>query len=157
MRSANFYHLEIKFHINHLENVSEGFTDKLHDELYGGNYKQLEKLLVIDAKIIAFSLAIQESIQKLVEKKDLLLKSAGQLFMDNACCNESGNKNITSLQYFINNDKNIEIYNNTVFSLTSVLHDIKILTQSAIMLSDINTKRTFPVLSNDFKVVTIFS
>ena len=145
-----------KFHINHLENVSEGFTDKLHDELYGGNYKQLEKLLVIDAKIIAFSLAIQESIQKLVEKKDLLLKSAGQLFMDNACCNESGNKNITSLQYFINNDKNIEIYNNTVFSLTSLVHDIKILTQSAIMLSDINTKRTFPVLSNDFSEETIY-
>jgi len=145
-----------KFHINHLENVSEGFTDKLKDELSTGNYKQLEKLLVIESKIIAFSLAIQESIQKLVEKKDLLLKSAGQLFMDNACCNESGNKNITSLQYFINNDKNIELYNNTVASLTSLVHDIKILTQSAIMLSDINTKRTFPVLSNDFTEETIY-
>jgi hypothetical protein len=145
-----------KFHVNHLENVSEGFTDKLQDELYGGNYKQLEKLLVIDSKIIAFSLAIQESIQKLVEKKELLLKSAGQLFMDNACCNESGNKNISSLQYFINNDKNIELYNNTVFSLTSLVRDIKILTQSAIMLSDINTKRTFPVVSNDFSEETIY-
>ena len=145
-----------KFHINHLENVSDGFTEKLQDELYAGNYKQLEKLLVIDSKIIAFSFAIQESIQKLVEKKDLLLKSAGQLFMDNACCNESGNKNITSLQYFINNDKNIELYNNTVSSLTSLVRDIKILTQSAIMLSDINTKRTFPVLSNDFSEETIY-
>jgi hypothetical protein len=145
-----------KFHVNHLENVSEGFNDKLQDELYGGNYKQLEKLLVIDSKIITFSLAIQESIQKLVEKKELLLKSAGQLFMDNACCNESGNKNISSLQYFINNDKNIELYNNTVFSLTCLVHDIKILTQSAIMLSDINTKRTFPVLSNDFSEETIY-
>jgi hypothetical protein len=153
---VNFLPSLKKFHINHLENISDGFTDKLQDELYAGNYKQLEKLLVIDSKIIAFSLAIQESIQKLVEKKDLLLKSAGQLFMDNACCNESENKNITSLQYFINNDKNIELYNNTVSSLTSLVHDIKILTQSAIMLSDINTKRTFPVLSNDFSEETIY-
>ena len=153
---VNFLPSLKKFHINHLENVSEGFTDKLQEELYAGNYKQLDKLLVIESKIIAFSLAIQESIQKLVEKKDLLLKSAGQLFMDNACCNESGNKNITSLQYFINNDKNIELYNNTVASLTSLVHDIKILTQSAIMLSDINTKRTFPVLSNDFREETIY-
>jgi len=153
---VNFLPSLKKFHINHLENVSEGFTDKLQDELYAGNYKQLEKMLVIDSKIIAFSFAIQESIQKLVEKKDLLLKSAGQLFMDNACCNESENKNITSLQYFINNDKNIELYNNTVASLTSLVRDIKILTQSAIMLSDINTKRTFPVLSNDFSEETIY-
>ena len=145
-----------KFHVNHLENVSGGFTDELYDELYSGNYKQLEKLLIIDSKIIAFSLAIQEAIQKLVEKKDLLLKSAGQLFMDNACCNESSNKNITSLQYFINNDKNIELYNNIVFNLTSVVNDIKILTQGAIMLSDINTKRTFPILSNDFSEETIY-
>jgi len=153
---ANFLPSLKKFHINHLENVSDGFTDKLHDDLNTGNYKQLEKLLVIDSKIIAFSLAIQQAIQKLVEKKDLLLKSAGQLFMDNACCNESTNKNITSLQYFINNDKNIEVYNNTVSSLTALVRDIKILTQSVIMLSDINTKRTFSVLSNDFSEETIY-
>jgi hypothetical protein len=76
--------------------------------------------------------------------------------MDNACCNESGNTNVTTLQYFINNDKNIEYYNNIVFSLTSFVHDIKILTQSAIMLSEINTKNTFSVLSNDFSEETIY-
>ena len=145
-----------RFHVNHLQNVSEGFTEELQNELYSGNHRQLEKLLVINSKIIAFSLAIQEAIQKIVEKKNLLLKSAGQLFMDNACCNESGASSVTAIQYFINDDKNIEIYNNTVFSLSALLHDIKILTESAIMLSEINTKRTFPVLSNDFSEETIY-
>jgi len=145
-----------KFHINHLQNVSDGFTEELQNELYSGNNRQLEKLLVVSSKIIAFSLAIQEAIQKIVEKKNLLLKSAGQLFMDNACCNESGVSNVTAIEYFINDDKNIEVYNNTVLSLTTLLHDIKILTESAIMLSEINTKRTFPVLSNDFSEETIY-
>lgn len=145
-----------KFTVSHLQNVSDGFTEELQNELYTGNHRQLEKMLVINSKIISFSLAIQESIQKIVEKKNLLLKGGGQLFMDNACCNESNNISMTSLQYFINDDKNIEIYNNTVSSLSALLHDIKILTQSAIMLSEINTKRTFPVISNDFSEETIY-
>jgi hypothetical protein len=145
-----------RFHINHLENVSEGFTEELQNELYTGNHRQLEKLLVINSKIISFSLAIQEAIQKIVEKKDLLLKSAGKLFIDNACCNETSATSVTSFQYFANDNKNIEVYNNTVFSLSALLRDIKILTESAIMLSEINTKRSFPVLSNDFSEETIY-
>ena len=145
-----------KFHVNHLQNVSDGFTEELQNELYTGNHRQLEKLLVINSKIIAFSLAIQEAIQKIVEKKNLLLKAAGQLFMDNACCNENNTSSVTSFQYFINDDKNIEVYNNTVLSLSALIHDIKILTESAIMLSEIDTKRNYPVLSNDFSEETIY-
>ena len=145
-----------KFNVSHLQNVSEGFTEELQNELYTGNNRQLEKLLVINSKIISFSLAIQEAIQKIVEKKNLLLKGAGKLFMDNACCNESGNTSITALQYFINDDKNIEVYNNTVSTLSGLVNDIKILTQSAIMLSEIDTKRSFPVISNDFSEETIY-
>jgi hypothetical protein len=145
-----------RFHVKNLVNVTDGFTEELQNELYTGNYKQLEKLLVIDSKIIAFSLAIQEAIQKLVEKKELLLKSAGQFFMDNACCNEKGNNTVTTLQYFINEDKNIEYYNNIVQSLSSLVHDIKLLTQSAIMLSEVNTKRTYPEISKSYSEETIY-
>jgi len=145
-----------RFNISHLQNISEGFSEELQNELYTGNNRQFEKLLVLHSKIIAFSLAIQEAIQKIVEKKNLLLKSAGQLFMENACCNETNISSITTLQYFINEDRNIELYNNTVLSLSGLLNDIKILTESAIMLSEINTKRTFPEISNDFSEETIY-
>ena len=145
-----------RFHVNHLENVTDGFTEGLQNDLYTGNYKQLEKMLVIDSKIIAFSLAIQEAIQKLVEKKDLLLKASGNLFIDNACCNDSGTNTMTTLQYFINDDKNIEIYNNIVNTLSLLVRDIKILTQSAIMLSEENTKRIFPEVSKTFSEETIY-
>ena len=153
---TNFLPPLSRFHVKNLQNVSDGFTDELQNEIYTGNYRQLEKLLVIDAKIISFSLAIQEAIQKLVEKKNLLLKSAGQIFMDNACCNEEGNKTITTLQYFINEDKNIEYYNTIVAKLSSFVRDIKILTDSAVMLSEVNTKRIYPEVSNDFSEETIY-
>jgi hypothetical protein len=156
LKWTNFLPPLKKFHVKHLENVTDGFTDELQNDLYTGNYRQLEKILVIDAKIISFSLAIQELIQELVEKKNLLLKSTGQLFMDNACCNEGNNINVTTLQYFINENKNIELYNTTVEKLSALVRDIKILTDSAIMLSELNTKRIFPEISNDFSEETIY-
>jgi len=145
-----------KFHINNLQNTSEAFLSELQDDLQSGNYRQSEKILVVQSKIIAFSLAIQEAIQKIVEKKNLLLKSGGQFFMDNACCNEQNASSLTTLDYFINDDKNIEIYNHIVFSLSALLKDIKILTEGAIMLSEINTKRSFPLITDDFSEETIY-
>ena len=156
LKWTNFLPPLKKFHIKKLDNVSSGFTEELQNELVTGNHRQQEKLLVIDAKIIAFSLAIQETIQSLVGKKNLLLKSAGQLFMDNACCNEGGNTTVTTLQYFVNEDKNIEFYNTIVANLSALVRDIKILTDSAIMLSEVNTKRIYPNISNDFSEETIY-
>lgn len=156
-RWTNFLPPLKKFHVKKLQNITDGFTEELQNELYTGNYRQLDKLLVIDSKIISFSFAIQEEIQKLVEKKTLLLKSGVQLFMDNACCNEENANLITTLQYFINDDKNIEIYNSIVSDLSALVRDIKILTDSAIMLSKVNTKRTYPELSNDFSEETIYT
>ena len=144
-----------RFHINNLDNVTNGFTEELQNEFQTGNYRQLEKLLVIDSKIISYSLAIQESIQKLIEKKDLLLSSGGKPFMDNACCNEKTNE-ITTLGYFINEDASIENYNQIVKKLSALVRDIKILTQGAIMLSEVNTKRIYPEVSNDFSEETIY-
>jgi hypothetical protein len=145
-----------RFHVKHLDNITSGFTEELQRNLSTGSKELLEKLLVIDSKIIAYSLAIQEEIQKLVEHKNLLLKSASQLFIDNACCNEPGSTNVTTLQYFIKENNNIELYNNIVTSLTSLNRDIKILTESAIMLSDVDTKRIYPMLSNEFSQETIY-
>ena len=157
LKWTNFLPPLRKFHVKNLDNITSGFTEELQSELNSGSHRQLEKLLVIDSKIISYSLAIQEAIQKLVEKKDLLMKASGRPFMDNSCCNEVGNKTMTSLQYFINEDYNIENYNNIVASLTGLMRDIKILTQSAIMLSEVNTKRSYPEISNDFSEETIYN
>jgi hypothetical protein len=145
-----------KFSIIKLDSITDGFEQELHNELKNGNYRQDEKLLVIESKIISYSLAIQECIQKIVDKKNLLLKASNKYFTDNACCNEPGNKTMTSLQYFINEDNNINNYNNTVIKLTSLMRDVHILTSSAIMLSNIDTKNHFPMLSNEISEENIY-
>jgi RNase H-fold protein (predicted Holliday junction resolvase) len=145
-----------RFHIKGLQNVTDGFTEEFEREIKLGSNKQLEKLLVIESKIIAFSLAMQEEIQKIVEKKDLLLRSSVNPFMDNACCNEKENANKTTLEYFVNDNANIGIYNNVVKELSAVLQDIKILTQGSIMLSTVDTKRIFPEIPENFSEETIY-
>lgn len=145
-----------KFHVPNLQNVSNSFNDELYNDITSGSKHQLEKLLVVQSKIISFSLAIQECIQKIVEKKDLLLVSSGKFFMDNACCNENGSYSMTSLQYFAEEDNSINVYNEIVYHLSKLMKDIKILTTSAIMLSTVNTKRKFPSITTDFSEETIY-
>ena len=144
------------FHIKGLENISDGFTEELKSDLISGNSNQIDKLLVIQSKITQFSLAIQEDIQKIVEKKDLLMKASGQPFMINACCNEGDYSVLTTLQYFIKENPNISINNQIVRELTSLLRSSNKLSESAIMLSEVNTKRLFPNISNDFNDEIIY-
>ena len=144
------------FHIKNLENISEGFEDELKSDLVSGNPKQIQKLLVIQSKITQFSLAIQEDIQKIVENKDLLMKASGQPFMINACCNEGEYMTLTTLQYFIKENPNIGINNQIVRELTSLLRSSNKLSEGAIMLSEVDTKRIFPDISNDFNDEIIY-
>ena len=145
-----------RFHIKGLQSVTDSFNEDFEREIKIGSHKQFEKLLVIESKIIAFSLAMQEEIQQIIEKKDLLLRSANNPFMDNACCNEKENVNKTTLEYFINDNPNIGVYNNVVKELSAVLQDIKILTQSSIMLSTVDTKRIFPEIPENYSEETIY-
>jgi hypothetical protein len=144
------------FHVKGLTTVSEGFEDELKSDLTSGNPKQLEKLLVLQSKIIQFSLAMQEDIQKIVETKDLLMKASGMPFMVNACCNETDLSNLTALQYFIKENSNIGVNNQIVRELTSLLRSCYKLNESAIMISEVDTKRIFPDISNEFSDEIIY-
>jgi hypothetical protein len=144
------------FHIKGLTTVGESFEDELKSDLTSGNPKQLEKLLVLQSKITQFSLSMQEDIQKIVETKDLLMKASGLPFMVNACCNETDLSNLTALQYFIKENPNIGINNQIVRELTSLLRSCYKLNESAIMLSEVDTKRIFPDISNDFSDEIIY-
>jgi len=155
-RWTNFLPPLRRFHVKGLQNVTSGFNDELLHEIKIGSHRQLEKLLVIESKIISYSMAIQEEMQHIVEKKDLLLKSSVHPFMDNACCNERDNASMTALQYFIKDNSNIEINNNVVRELSNVLNDLRILTEGGIMLSEVDTKRIFPEISNTFSEEIIY-
>ena len=75
LKWTNFLPPLYRFKIRGLQNVTDGFIDSLLKDIRQGLPSQHEKILVIQSKIIEFSFAIQESIQKIIEKKDLLLKN----------------------------------------------------------------------------------
>jgi hypothetical protein len=124
--------------------------------LKSGFKKQDEQILVIQSKIIQFSLAIQERIQTIIDKKQLLLtNAANNPFLENACCNEKENSGQTAIQYFEQIDKDIELFNTTVKSLSNLLYDIHAVSKAPSFISKKDTKIQYPVLSNDFNEETI--
>ena len=146
----------VKFKIKGLMNITSEFKSKLLGDLKIGASTQRENLLIVESKIIQFSLAIQEKIQNVIDKKKLLLtNAANEPFVENSCCNE--NSSISTIDYFIREDGDIGSYNQIVKELANILSDITFITKAPLFFSEVNTKNIYPVLSNqEFNEETIY-
>lgn len=145
----------IPFRIKHLLNISEEFKKSLLSDLRSGSANQREKILVIESKIIQFSLAIQEKIQEIVRNHKVLLHSANnEPYLENACCDTS--ENISTVDYFMARSPNIDEYNKIVGRLCNILDDIRANTEPIILYSDINTKNFYPPISSNFDERTVY-
>ena len=143
------------FSIKSLNDISSDFKRQLKQDLINGLPDQREKILEIQSKIIMFSLAIQEKIQNIINKKTLLLtKSNNEAYLENSCCNEK--KNQTTIQYFEDTDSDITEYNKIVYRLTNLMVDIVNYSKATLIFSNINTKNIYPPLSQNFDDKTIF-
>ena len=74
-------------HIKTITPPADNYKNSIIDDLKRGNYKQHEKILVLQSKIIFYSLEIIQFIQNLVKKKTMLLVAANSPYLENACCN----------------------------------------------------------------------
>jgi hypothetical protein len=140
-----------------LENVSSQFKKLLLDDLKSGSQGQREKLLVLQSKIIYFSLAIQEKIQGIVKEKEtklLLTNSLNEPFLENSCCNEKTEK--STIQYFESADPDIKRFNDVVKEMENLLYDINAVTSSPFFLSRENTKNIYPPLTDQYNEETIY-
>jgi hypothetical protein len=145
----------LPFSIKNLNDISADFKRQLKQDLVNGLPDQREKILEIQSKIIMFSLAIQEKIQNIINKKTLLLvKSNNEAYLENSCCNER--KNQTTIQYFEDSDHDITEYNKIVNRLANLMVDIVNYSKATLMFSNINTKNIYPPLSKNFDDKTIF-
>ena len=143
------------FSIKNLNDISSDFKRQLKQDLVNGLPDQREKILEIQSKIIMFSLAIQEKIQKIINTKTLLLtKANNEAYLENSCCNER--KNQTTIQYFEDADHDIKEYNKIVKRLANLMVDIVNYSKATLMYSNINTKNIYPPLSQNFDDKTIF-
>ena len=145
----------VPFKIRHLTNISDEFKKSLVNDLRIGSQNQSEKLLVIESKIIQFSLAIQEKIQQIVKNHKVLLHTANnEPYLENACCDSKENE--TTVNYFTSRNKDILEYNQIVEKLTNLLDDVRSNTEAVLLCSNINTKNVYPKISNTFNEKTIY-
>ena len=145
----------VPFKIKHLANISEQFERTLANDLRTGKLDQKEKILVIESKIIQFSLAIQERIQQIVKSHKVLLHTANnEPYLENACCDSKENE--PTIKYFTSRNSDINIYNDIVQKLSNILDDIRATTESVILYSNINTKNNYPSIDKKFDEKTIY-
>lgn len=143
------------FHIKQLATISDEFKRSLVNDLRNGSARQREKLLVVESKIIQFSLAIQEKIQEVVKKHRALLHTANnEPYMENACCDSKENE--PTIDYFADKDKSILEYNAIVEKLANLLDDVRDNTRPLLMYSNLQTKNVYPLVSNGFDEKTLY-
>lgn len=153
----NFLPPLVPFKLKHLENISEQFKTTFLRDLKTGSREQREKMLIIESKIIYFSLALQEKIQKIISKKQLLLSnSANEPFLENACCNTVSRGETTTLGYFEKEDSDIKQFNEIVQQLSNIVFDVNHITGAPYLFSRENTKNIYPPLGDEFSEDTIY-
>jgi len=147
----------IPFKVKKLSPLTTEFKAKMLNDLKSGYSGQCEDLLVVESKIIHYSLGLQERIQAIVEKQTPILKNmANDPFLENACC-DTKNDHLSTIGYFMKKDKEIEVYNNMVRQMTLMMEDCRVLSTAGLFYSPINTKNVYPPLKNDFSEDTIYT
>ena len=121
--------------------VTKTYCDDLKRNLKNGNSLQTENILVIQSKVIHFSLLVQKLIQDAItaqtgDKTKLLSRN----YIQNACCNEKGDDNETVLQYMIQREPNIRNYCDMVDCNADILYDVYGLSEAATMLDPKDTR-----------------
>jgi uncharacterized membrane protein YgcG len=145
--------------------VTKTYCDDLKRNLKNGNSLQTENILVIESKIIHFSLLVQKLVQDVItaqtgdkgDKTKLLSRN----YIQNACCNEKGdgdgNDNETVLQYMIRREPNIKNYCDMVECNADILHDVYSLSEAATMVDPKDTRNVIPELPSNFDEYTIYN
>jgi len=145
----------VPFKIKHLTNISAEFKSSLINNLRIGSQAQREQILVIDSKIIQFSLAIQEKIQGVVKNQELILQNSnGEPYIENACCESVEGE--TTIGYFEKHSPTITEYNLIVQNLTNMMADIFSYSKAGILYSNINTKNKYPAVSTAFNEMIVY-
>jgi hypothetical protein len=132
--------------------VTKTYCDDLKRNLKNGNSLQTENILVIQSKVIHFSLLVQKLIQDAVtaqtgDKNKLLSRN----YIQNACCNEKDDSE-TVLEYMIKKEPNIKNYCDMVECNSDILHDVYSLSEAATMLDPKDT-RTMQMLQASHGVI----
>jgi len=152
---TNFLPPLTPFKIVNPATVTSEFEQQLMKNMRAGSRDQNEKLLIIESKIILFSLAVQEKILDVVKSKDFILSKANkEPYLENACCDSKSGQ--TTIEYFEKENPKIKEYNQVVGHLSNILEDVVSITKAGLLYSKINTKNVYPAVAQTFGEQTIY-
>lgn len=139
--------------------VSPQFMERLDENLKRGKAEQTEQLGVLRAKVMYFSLGIQQLVQEVVSKygTQLLLKpqtEGGVPFLQNACCLEGVDS--TTLDFFVRQRPGIQECNEDAAKTQAVIDRIVQMSRAATFYHPISTKPDISALAPQFDERTIY-
>lgn len=140
-------------------NITKEFKHGLVRDMKEGFPVQQEKILIVESKIILYSLAIQQKIQGIVNQTQnnmVLTDAIHQPYVQNACCNKNEKTAETTVQYFNRKSDDILKYNDIVVQLSHFMSDIRSIGQSPFLFCKKNTKSKYLPLGNEFTEETIY-
>jgi len=142
-----------------IEPPSEEFQKQFISDIKKGNPEQFNKINAMRSKIIFISLSIQQAIQKVVtknisEKEAILTNNARVPFLENACCNDSLQ---STYDYFREKEKSIQMNNNIVQDIRTVLYDVMLMSKPPILFDPTDTRILYPVIPVQFDEITIYT
>ena len=144
--------------------VTKTYCDDLKRNLKNGSSLQTEKILVLQSKVIHFSLIVQKLIQEVIssqtkDRSKLLSKN----YIQNACCNErdhegdSDSNSNNALDYMVSHVPNIKNYCDMVECTSAILLDIYSLSEASTMVDPRDTRSNIPDLPTNFDEFTIYN
>ena len=140
--------------VTRIANIGHQFERMMLKTFETGNFDQFPHLWVLYGKITSFSFSILESVQRVINKENLILKTkTGIPFVENACCNE-GNPN--TFLYFSGKEASINKHNMIIYTLTDLYYKYKNMIRSPLFNFTKNTKIIFHPINKEFSNTTIY-
>jgi len=146
----------IKFTMGSLTPVSRDFEKDLFEMVRKGHKDQRKYLNIIKTKGIYYGYGIIELINKIVQKRDPVLKTASkEPFLENACCTESFISR--PMDYFIKNDNTINNYIQISDNIYELLYEFRQLAKPSLLYHKEITRINYPVISQSISEQDIYA
>lgn len=121
-----------------LRGLTNEYKTELITSMRNGNREQRGQIGVFKVKVLLYGYDIMESIDKIVKSKDLLLKTASNLyFNENACCNDR--TTVHAMDYFSSENETILPHIKMVEGWVAVLSNVRELSRASILFHPLKT------------------
>jgi hypothetical protein len=121
-----------------LRGLSNEYKTELINSMRNGNREQRTQMGVFKVKVLLYGYDVMESIRDIVSAKDLLLKTASNMyFNENACCNDR--TTVHALDYFTAENETIKPHLKMIECWITVLDNVRELSRASMLFHPLKT------------------